>query len=163
MGCPARANPYDTAIETAREKKTGFVLWELMIGKSFWWDRHGIVYPDGTIRDPGIVAALAGFYRKRDGSERDYNLNTEGIIDRYLPKAEAWLKDPDAACNEGLGIANVLANLVESGSLVPLNILPTSRVLRLERKAENRAAIKALIEEWAPVLKADADKKRGGV
>jgi hypothetical protein len=53
-------------------------------------------------------------------------------------------------------------SLAESGSLVPLNVLPTARALRLENGGENRAAVKALIEEWAPVLKADADKKRGG-
>ncbi|MDR0732291.1 MAG: cellulase family glycosylhydrolase [Treponema sp.] len=162
-GCPARANPYDIAIETAREKGVGFILWELMIGKCFWGDRHGIVYPDGTIRDPATVAALAGFYRRRDGGEKDYNLNTESLIDKYTEKAAGWLENPASLYGEGLDIVTVMANLVESGSLVPLNELPTSRVLRLETSGENREALKTLMQEWAQVLKADADKKRSTV
>jgi hypothetical protein len=160
-GCPGRGNPYDLVMEAARRKGIGFILWELMIGKSFWADRHGIVYPDGTIRDPAIVAALAGFYRKRDGQEKDYNLNTEGIVDGYLKKADAWLADSAAPYDEGLGIVNTLANLVESGGIVPLNNLPTARVIAIEKAGENRTAVRALINEWTPVLKADADKKRG--
>jgi hypothetical protein len=163
IGCPARANPYDTAIETAREKGVGFILWELMIGKSFWGDRHGIVYPDGTIRDPAIVAALEGFYRRRDGGERDYNLNTESLVDKYTDKAAAWLENPASLYGEGLDIVAAMANLVESGSLVPLNELPTSKVLRLGSSGENREALKMLMREWAQVLKADADKKRDTV
>jgi hypothetical protein len=160
MCCPARGNPYDIAIETARDKGTGFILWELMIGRCFWGDRHGIIYPDGTIRDPAIAAALAGFYRKRNGGDRDYNLNTEGLVDRTLESAWAWLGDPLAACGEGLQIVNTMANMAESGALVPLNILPTARVLKIEKAGEGREAVKALMLEWIPVLKADADRKR---
>jgi hypothetical protein len=159
-GCPARANPYDLSIEIAREKDVGFILWELMIGKSFWADRHGIVYPDGTIRDPAIVAALAGFYRRRDGGEKDYNLNTESGVDGITAKAAAWLENPASLYSDGLDIINVMASLVESGSLVPLNELPTSKVLRLESSGEDREALKTLMREWTQVLKADADKKR---
>jgi hypothetical protein len=161
MCCPARGNPYDIAIETAREKGVGFILWELIIGRCFWGDRHGIVYSDGTIRDPAIVAALAGFYRKRNGGERDYNLNTEGLVDRTLESAWAWLGDPLAVYGEGLQIVNTMANMVESGALVPLNILPTARVLGIEKAGMDREVVKALMLEWIPVLKADADSKRG--
>ena len=116
---------------------------------------------DGTIRDPAIVAALAGFYRKRNGGERDYNLNTEGLVDRTLESAWAWLGDPLAAYGEGLQIVNTMANMVESGAIGPLNILPTARVLGIEKAGMDREAVKALMLEWIPVLKADADSKRG--
>jgi hypothetical protein len=160
MCCPARGNPYDIAIETAREKDVGFILWELMIGRCFWGDRHGIVYSDGTIRDPATVAALAGFYRKRNGGEWDYNLNTEGLVDRTLESARAWLGDSRALYGSGLELLNTMANMVESGALVPLNILPTARILGIEKAGEDREVVKALMLEWIPVLKTDADSKR---
>jgi hypothetical protein len=162
-GCPARGNPYDIAIETAREKGTGFILWELMIGRCFWGDRHGIVYSDGTIRDPATVAALSGFYLRRDGGERDYHLNTEGLVDRMLESAWAWLGDLHSVYSGGLELLNTMANMVKSGALVPLNILPTARVLEIEKAGAGREAVKDLMMEWIPVLKADADRKRGTI
>ncbi len=259
--CPARSNPYDLAIEAADRKGVGFILWELMIGRCFWYDRHGIVYPDGTIRDPSIVAALLGFYRRRDGGEVDYNVNTEGQVDRILATAEAWLREgdttsayeagqsenadaareadqdgkadaareadldgnadavceadldgkadaareadldgdtvpeigqngnADAVCeagqNEnniaaGLEILSEMANLLESGNLLPLNVLPTSIVRQLQNglsdnevtgkaKTDNETEensaleydqLRNLMQQWGAVLKRDADAKR---
>jgi hypothetical protein len=56
-----------------------------------------------------------------------------------------------------------MANLVESGTLVPLNDLPTTKVIILENSGENRGKLSDLMKEWATVLKADADKKRDTV
>ena len=63
--CLCRSNPYDLALEVCNEYKAGWYVFELMI-EGYWSDVHGIVYPDGTIRDPAIVAALFGFYRNND-------------------------------------------------------------------------------------------------
>jgi hypothetical protein len=160
MSCTARSNPYDITIQIAGEKHIGYIVWELMIGCGFWGDRHGILYPDGTVRDPSIIAAIAGFYRKRDTIGRDYHINTEGLVDRILEEAQVWLDNPKSAYSEGMEIACSMAYLVESGNLVPLNILPTARHAELEGSVENRVALESLMHEWMSVLKADADKKR---
>lgn len=65
LACLARANPYDVTLELCQEIGIGWYLWELMIGVSRWRDIHGVVYPDGTVRDPSIAAAIRGFYRRR--------------------------------------------------------------------------------------------------
>jgi hypothetical protein len=40
------------------------LIWELMITRQ-WGTVHGVLYADGTVRDPSIVAALPGFFRNR--------------------------------------------------------------------------------------------------
>ena len=156
MCCPARCNPYDIAIEVADKKQVGYILWELMIGKTFWHDRHGIVYPDGTVRDPAIIAAVAGFYRKRGGGEIDYNVNTERIVEEWIAKGHCWLGTKDAEYEEGLEILYALAGTVESGNLVPLNILPTSQVAKLEKGERDRRMLRKLMLNWINVLQEDA-------
>jgi hypothetical protein len=42
----------------------GWYLWELTITHE-WGDVHGVFYPDGTVRDPSIAAAILGFFRNR--------------------------------------------------------------------------------------------------
>lgn len=63
--CIARANPYDLALQIATAHKTGCYLFNLIIG-GYWGEIYGIFYPEGTVRDPSIVAAIMGFYRNRD-------------------------------------------------------------------------------------------------
>lgn len=65
MCCIGRANPYDMSIELHDEYGVGWYLFELMIGKDMWSRVHGVVYPDGTVRDPSIVSAIYGFFRNR--------------------------------------------------------------------------------------------------
>jgi len=57
----------------AREK-LGFYFWELMIGKIQFNAMAGLIYPDGTTREPSALAALLppgamprGFVKKEDG------------------------------------------------------------------------------------------------
>ncbi len=161
MCCTARCNPYDIAIEIAVKKKVGYIVWELMIGKCFWYDRHGIVYPDGTIRDPAIVAALFGFYRRRDGGDVDYNVNTEGHSDFYISEGHRWLSDTQADYTKGLEILSAMANQLDGGNLVPLNKLPTTTVILLQKQeTPDRGEIRRLMLEWIGILQADADSKR---
>ena len=65
MCCIGRSNPYDMAIQIADEHNVGWYVFDLIIS-GYWSDIHGLVYPDGTIRDPSSIAAIYGFYRKRD-------------------------------------------------------------------------------------------------
>jgi hypothetical protein len=57
IGCIGRANPYDIALQEHMQAHVGWYIWELMITGN-WGTVHGVFYPDGTVRDPSIVAAL---------------------------------------------------------------------------------------------------------
>ena len=82
MCCLARANPYDMSIEMHDEYQIGWYLFELMIGKDMWSRVHGVVYPDGTVRDPSIVAAIGGFFRNRSETAIDvYKRQSQPIPD----------------------------------------------------------------------------------
>jgi hypothetical protein len=69
MSCIGRANPYDVALQEYQQAGVGWYLWELMITQ-YWGDIHGVFYPDGTVRDPSIAAAVRGFFRNRDLAPR---------------------------------------------------------------------------------------------
>lgn len=88
MACIARANPYDMALEICTRHKMGWYVFELMI-EGYWNEVHGLFYPDGTIRDPSIIAALLGFYRNRDlKTSIKPNPNREGGVTRALQELE---------------------------------------------------------------------------
>ena len=151
MCCLARANPYDVSIETCQEIGIGWYLWELMIGESCWRDIHGIVYPDGTVRDPSIVAAIGGFFRKRHGPVVPPDVDKEGVATRVTAEATTWLGDGTRSYSDGLRVAERLANLLETGELVPMNDLPSAKVLRLAEDAEsdaNQAELLRLVSLW---------------
>jgi len=59
-------------LEISEKHKTGWYLFNLMIS-GYWGEVHGLFYPDGTIRDPAIIAAVMGFYRN-DESPANYSL-----------------------------------------------------------------------------------------
>ena len=65
MCCLCRGNPYDLGIQLHDEYKVGWYLFELMISGNYWSRVHGVVYPDGSVRDPSIAAAIMGFFRNR--------------------------------------------------------------------------------------------------
>ena len=54
IGCIARANPYDVALQEHMQAHVGWYIWELMITGN-WGTVHGVFYPDGTVRDPSIA------------------------------------------------------------------------------------------------------------
>lgn len=145
--CTARANPYDVAIQAATEHEVGYFLWELMVGESFWNDRHGIVYPDGSIRDSAAVAAILGFFRNR-GPGKPINLNAEGIVTRILQEAVKWLSQdvPDPAA--GKALLQTMAYLLESGELVPMCIMPSSQAAALDSTED----AKKLVITWMQIL-----------
>lgn len=161
IGCLARANPYDVTLEICWEMGLGWYMWELMIGSSRWRDIHGICYPDGTVRDPGIVAAVQGFFRKRSGEIIPPNVDREGAATRVLSQISNWLETPgDRPHERGLMLLEQMANLLETGELVPMCEPPSVRVAALSKDTpENLAEIRRLLEAWGHIL--DGARARG--
>jgi hypothetical protein len=153
LGCLARNNPYDVALEICQEVGIGWYLWELMIGTGYWRDVHGVVYPDGTVRDPSIVAAIRGFFRKRSGHVIAPNVDKEHHATHALLLTREWLGADDKDYTKGLRILEQIANILESGELVPMNELPSIKVLSLsEESSANRAELCRLLVLWSQTL-----------
>lgn len=134
-GCIARANPYDVVLEIAQEHKTGWYLFNLMIG-GYWGQIHGIFYPDGTVRDPSIVAAIMGFYRNRDLNTIVRSVpNREGQAAKALKEIQDALSEDksifghtEASTDKILDAAEYAANLLEAAQMVPMDAPPTAQI-----------------------------------
>ena len=150
MACLIRANPYDLSLEKAQTHKVGWYLFELMI-KGYWGDVHGIVYPDGTIRDPAIVAAIFGFYRNRDkAASVKPDPNKEGYAYRAIEMMEAALKqdttlfqNKKSPTDDILEAAEYCANMLEGSEMVPMFEPPTLTILAWRRQKEEDRDIQA--------------------
>lgn len=152
IGCIARANPYDITLEEHMKAHVGWYIWELMITKR-WGDVHGVFYPDGTVRDPSIPAAMFGLFRKRSDDALLENVNREGWVNTDIAAAQGWLEDSSGKWNEGLDAAEKLANLLEGAQLAAMREPPT-RTLRLMRQGTaNPAALRGLIGEYIGLLR----------
>ena len=140
--CLCRANPYDMTIEMAREYGIGWYAFELMIGQDSWNRVHGIFYPDGTVRDPAIVAAVMGFFRKRDEGIIRSDVNQEDYATEVIKRAQILLRatrrnlrgDHSNDAAEMLELCEFAANLLEAGQLVPMDYPPTARVAAYHRQ-----------------------------
>jgi hypothetical protein len=147
--CLCRSNPYDIAIETANKYKIGWYVFELMI-HGYWQGVHGIFYPDGTVRDPSIVAACMGIFRNRTATSIYPDVNREGHGDKAIAFAKTAL-DKRACANDLLEAAEYIANLLEGGELVPMACPPSAKIAAYRRNpeknvAEIRAFLHGLIE-----------------
>jgi hypothetical protein len=154
MGCVCRANPYDMTIQEHIDADIGFYLWELMIvwnGRG-WGDVHGIFYPDGSVRDPSIAAAAIGIFRNRGPNVVLEQPDREGRVTQVIGDARDWLADPNSKWDEGLDIAEVAANLLESAQIVPMHELPTRQVGLLRNGREDRDTLKAILEKDIALL-----------
>ena len=162
-GCLARANPYDMVLEIADKNKTGWYLFNLII-EGYWGEIHGLVYPDGTIRDPAAIAAVLGFHRKRDvNSMIKPNMNREGQAERALKGIEVALKDNQDAFHHSktstdniLDAAEYAAHLLEAAEMVPMHVPPTARIKFWREQpaaARDRDAIRAFAFELGVTLK----------
>jgi len=151
MGCIARANPYDMALEEHMNAHVGWYIWELMITHS-WGTVHGVFHPDGTIRDPAIVAALFGFFRDREENVMPSVPDREGFVTKAVANNKKWLADSNAAWEAGLNLAEVSANLLEAGQLIAMYDPPTRTVELLRKGAPNMAALRAAIEKYTAIL-----------
>lgn len=140
--CLARANPYDMSIEMHDEYQIGWYLFELMIGKDMWSRVHGVVYPDGTVRDPSIVAAIGGFFRNRSETAIRSDVNQEDYVKRVSILAERTLhaarqnkgSDHSQDVENLLEVCEYAANLLEAGELVPMAYPPTAKIAAYRRQ-----------------------------
>lgn len=162
-GCPGRANPYDVALEIAGKHRTGWYLFNLVI-EGYWGEIHGLVYPDGTIRDPAAIAAVMGFHRNRDlKSIRKPAMNREGHAEQALRAIELALKDGRHAFHHVktptdtiLDAAEMAANLLEAAEMVPMHVPPTARIRAWREQApadRDRDAIRAFAFDLGLLLK----------
>lgn len=165
--CIGRSNPYDMAIQIADEHNVGWYVFNLIIS-GYWGEIHGLVYPDGTIRDPSSIAAIYGFYRKRD-----LNTTVKALPNReeHAEKAIALLEKvlggdldvfPDVfgiepfrasgkrpsgnSVDDILEAAEYCANLLEGAEMVPMWESPTAK-----------------IETWRKMSDQDKEKARGEI
>lgn len=144
IGCTARANPYDVTIEEYSKAHMGFYIWELMITK-YWGDVHGVFYPDGTVRDPSIAAAMLGIFRNRSANIVPEYPDREGKLTRAITEGRKWLNDAHATYRDGLRLAEITANLLEANQLAPMRDLPTRRVASLREGPPDPVALRELL------------------
>ncbi len=151
IACIGRANPYDMALEEFDRGHMGWYLWELTIVHE-WGDVHGVFYPDGTVRDPSIVAAIMGFYRKRAADTLLEDPDRERWVQRAVSGGKAWLASPTPTWDQGLKQAEIEANILETAQLVPMREPPTRTVELLRAGAPNISALQDLVRRFVAVL-----------
>jgi len=140
--CLCRGNPYDMTLEMLEEYGIGWYLFELMIGEGMWNRAHGIFYPDGTVRDPSIPAAVLGFYRKRDEGIIRVDVNQEDYVTELLKRVNMLMEntrrnryqDHSGDAEEVLELCEYAANILEAGELVPMAYPPTAKVAAYRRQ-----------------------------
>jgi hypothetical protein len=151
IGCIARSNPYDVTLEEYMKAGVGWYIWELMITPA-WGDVHGVFYPDGTVRDPSIAAAVLGLFRNRGPNVVLENPDREGAVTRAVASGKQWLAQPDATWERGLSIAETAANLLEAGELVAMREPPTRTVDLMGQGRPDLPALRALLQKYIDLL-----------
>jgi hypothetical protein len=151
IGCIARANPYDVTLQEHMNAHVGWYIWELMVTPN-WGTVHGVFYPDGTVRDPAIAAALLGFFRNRGDSVVEDVPDRENHLTETVTKDKAWLADPNADWNSGLDLAEVSANLLEAAQLAPMHQLPSRQVILLRNGQADVPALRSILEKYTALL-----------
>jgi hypothetical protein len=146
IGCTGRANPYDMIIEEYSKAHVGFYVWELMITK-YWGNVHGIFYPDGTIRDPSILAAMLGLYRNRTTNAVEEFPDRENWVTRTVTEGRKWLNATNAPYADGLRLAEIAANILEANELAPMRDLPTRRVALMREEKPDPAALRQMLTD----------------
>jgi len=151
IGCIARANPYDVVLEEHMKANVGWYIWELMI-THHWGNVHGVFYPDGTVRDPTIVAALLGMFRNRGEEVVPVVPDREDLVTRAVGNNKRWLADAKADWSAGLDLAEISANLLEAGQLIAMDAPPTRTVDLLRQGTPNTTALRAALEKYTAIL-----------
>jgi hypothetical protein len=151
IGCIARANPYDVTLQEHMNAHVGWYIWELMVTGN-WGTVHGVFYPDGTFRDPAIIAALLGFFRNRGESYVEDVPDRENHLTEAVTKNKAWLADANADWKAGLDLAEVSANLLEAGQLAPMHNPPTRQVDLLRNGQPDMPALRSALEKFTSLL-----------
>ncbi len=178
MACVCRANPYDVSLEIAERHKIGWYVFQLIVTPGGWGDVHGLVYRDGTIRDPSIIAAIYGWHRNRDlSSVIEENPNREGQVQKALDQLRAALGPaPRGARGGGAGgrgesaapvdtdaileAAEYCANLLEAAQMVPMREPPTARIQFWRSQSpeqRDQEAIRKFVLELGQTLEKQCD------
>jgi hypothetical protein len=177
MACVCRANPYDVSLAVAERHKVGWYLFQLMVTPGGWGDVHGLVYADGTIRDPSIIAAIYGWQRNRDlNTAVKENPNREGHVKKAIDQLRAAIGTGSSRGSGARGrgavapvntdaileAAEYCANLLEAAQMVPMHEPPTAKIqLWRSQPADQRdaAAIRKFalelgqtLEKWCDTL-----------
>jgi len=151
IGCIARANPYDVTLQEYQQAHVGWYIWELMITGQ-WGTVHGVFYPDGTVRDPSIVAALLGFFRNRGEPVVEDVPDRESHLTEAVNQNKSWLAGTNPDWQAGLDLAEVSANLLEAAQLAPMHDLPSRQVILLREGQPNLPALRSLLEKFTALL-----------
>jgi hypothetical protein len=151
LGCIGRANPYDVILREYYKAHVGFYIWELMI-THYWGNVHGVFYPDGTVRDPSIAAALLGIFRNRGPNVVLEDPDRESWVTTAVADGKAWLASPNPDWNDGLRVVEIEANLLEAAQLVPMRILPTRTVYLLRAGKPDIPALRSAISQYVGLL-----------
>ncbi len=151
IGCIARANPYDVTLQEHMQAHVGWYIWELMITGN-WGTVHGVFYPDGTVRDPTIVAALLGMFRNRGKNVVEEVPDRENHLTEAVANNKKWLAEPNADWQTGLDLAEVSANLLEAAQLVAMRDPPTRQVDLLRSGATDTPALRTMLERFTSIL-----------
>ncbi len=146
MGCIGRSNPYEIELQMCDKYHIGYYIFCLTI-EGFWGPLHGIIYPDGTIRDPSIVAAMFGLYRNRSESR----ILPQGNREQYAQKAINRVKQAlavrgwdtiftriEAPLDEILDAAENCINILESCEIVPMDNPPSVQLFRFRETPEEQ-------------------------
>ena len=162
-GCVGRINPYDVELEICQRHKVGWYLFCLVV-EDFWGDIHGVIYPDGTVRDPSIVAAMLGFFRNRDVHSQPYYANKEGFGFTAVEAVREALDTHQVALfhakkkttDDILEAAEKCANLLEAAQLVSMDNPPSAKLLyfrSLPEEKRNLQEIRKFAYELAELVK----------
>jgi Endo-beta-mannanase len=164
IGCIARANPYDVVLQEHMDAHIGWYIWELMITGQ-WGTVHGVFYPDGTVRDPSIVAALLGMFRNRGDKVIEDVPDRENHLTEAVANNKKWLADANADWNAGLDLAEVSVNLLEASQLIAMHDLPSRKVMLMRKGAPDMQALRAMLEQYTKLMEpyqlAPNDPRRG--
>lgn len=160
IGCVGRANPYDVTIQEHNNAGVGWYIWELMMTRQ-WGTVHGVFYPDGTVRDPSIAAAVLGLFRNRGPEIIPEDVDREGWVTKAVGNARQWLAQPDASWQEGLDIAEMAANLLEAAQLIAMREPPTRTVDLMRQGKPDAAALRDVLRKYIEILD-PYQKKSGG-
>jgi hypothetical protein len=157
LGCVGRANPYDVMLHEYKKADLGFYIWELMITKG-WGDVHGVFYPDGSVRDPAIAAAVMGIFRNDGENVVLEDPDREGWVASSVADGKKWLAEPNPEWKEGLRIAEIQANLLQAAQLIAMRYPPTRTVKLLREGAPDIPALQTAIRQYTSLLEPYIDK-----
>jgi hypothetical protein len=151
IGCVGRANPYDVTLQEHMNAGVGWYIWELMI-TARWGTVHGVFYPDGSVRDPSIPAAMLGFFRNRGETVVLEDPDREQWVTKAVANARKWLAAQNATWQDGLDAAETAANLLEAAQLIAMREPPTRTVDLLRRGQPDLPALRAVLERYVAIL-----------